>query len=217
MSERISYRMENFGEQFCAYCGKRIGIKNKFCPYCGINVIKSSSEGTKLKNAPYKEIFFGLGGLIYLVILAMISIILWNSMKLVVPIILWINFGLLLMFLVISLTKLKIENKLFYTIFLIIFTAIVFAFTIGSTSQIVRMEINYSQTLSDFENNYESMMADTDEDYDYDDYDSYDSDTLDKMEKEINTMKKNNIGIHHKEIAEANKEYDKAYDKYMYE
>ena len=82
--------MENFGEQFCAYCGKRIGIKNKFCPYCGINVIKSSSEGTKLKNAPYKEIFFGLGGFIYLVILAMISIILWNSMKLVVPIILWI-------------------------------------------------------------------------------------------------------------------------------
>lgn len=217
MSERISYRMENFGEQFCAYCGKRIGIKNKFCPYCGINVIKSSSEGTKLKNAPYKEIFFGLGGLIYLVILAMISIILWNSMKLVVPIILWINFGLLLMFLVISLTKLKIENKLFYTIFLIIFTAIVFAFTIGSTSQIVRMEINYSQTLSDFEDDYESMMADTDEDYDYDDYDSYDSDTLDKMEKEINTMKKNNIGIHYKEIAEANKEYDKAYDKYMYE
>ena len=217
MSERISYRMENFGEQFCAYCGKRIGIKNKFCPYCGINVIKSSSEGTKLKNAPYKEIFFGLGGLIYLVILAMISIILWNSMKLVVPIILWINFGLLLMFLVISVTKLKIENKLFYTIFLIIFTAIVFAFTIGSTSQIVRMEINYSQTLSDFEDDYESMMADTDEDYDYDDYDSYDSDTLDKMEKEINTMKKNNIGIHHKEIAEANKEYDKAYDKYMYE
>ncbi|MRH09869.1 hypothetical protein GIX81_10600 [Lactobacillus reuteri] len=209
--------MENFGEQFCAYCGKRIGIKNKFCPYCRINVIKSSSEGTKLKNAPYKEIFFGLGGLIYLVILAMISIILWNSMKLVVPIILWINFGLLLMFLVISLTKLKIENKLFYTIFLIIFTAIVFAFTIGSTSQIVRMEINYSQTLSDFEDDYESMMADTDEDYDYDDYDSYDSDTLDKMEKEINTMKKNNIGIHHKEIAEANKEYDKAYDKYMYE
>ncbi|MQB77627.1 zinc ribbon domain-containing protein [Limosilactobacillus reuteri] len=209
--------MENFGEQFCAYCGKRIGIKNKFCPYCGINVIKSSSEGTKLKNAPYKEIFFGLGGLIYLVILAMISIILWNSMKLVVPIILWINFGLLLMFLVISLTKLKIENKLFYTIFLIIFTAIVFAFTIGSTSQIVRMEINYSQTLSDFEDDYESMMADTDEDYDYDDYDSYDSDTLDKMEKEINTMKKNNIGIHYKEIAEANKEYDKAYDKYMYE
>lgn len=209
--------MENFGEQFCAYCGKRIGIKNKFCPYCGINVIKSSSEGTKLKNAPYKEIFFGLGGFIYLVILAMISIILWNSMKLVVPIILWINFGLLLMFLVISLTKLKIENKLFYTIFLIIFTAIVFAFTIGSTSQIVRMEINYSQTLSDFEDDYESMMADTDEGYDYDDYDSYDSDTLDKMEKEINTMKKNNIGIHHKEIAEANKEYDKAYDKYMYE
>lgn len=165
--------MENFGEQFCAYCGKRIGIKNKFCPYCGINVIKSSSEGTKLKKAPYKEIFFGLGGLIYLVILAMISIILWNSMKLVVPIILWINFGLLLMFLVISLTKLKIENKLFYTIFLIIFTAIVFAFTIGSTSQIVRMEINYSQTLSDFEDDYESMMADTDEDYDYDDYDSF--------------------------------------------
>lgn len=147
----------------------------------------------------------------------MISIILWNSMKLVVPIILWINFGLLLMFLVISVTKLKIENKLFYTILLIIFTSIVFAFTIGSTSQIVRMEIDYSQTLSDFEDNYESMMADTDEDYDYDDYDSYDSDTLDKMEKEINSMKKNNIGIHHKEIAEANKEYDKAYDKYMYE
>ena len=71
--------------------------------------------------------------------------------------------------------------------------------------------------MSDFEDDYESMMADTDEDYDYDDYDSYDSDTLDKMEKEINTMKKNNIGIHHKEIAEANKEYDKAYDKYMYE
>lgn len=209
--------MENFGEQFCAYCGKQIGISNKFCPYCGINVIKNSSKESKLKNVPYKEFFFGLGGLIYLVILAMISIILWNSMKLVVPIILWINFGLLLMFLVISVTKLKIENKLFYTILLIIFTSIVFAFTIGSTSQIVRMEINYSQTLSDFEDNYESMMADTDEDYDYDDYDSYDSDTLDKMEKEINSMKKNNIGIHHKEIAEANKEYDKAYDKYMYE
>ncbi|MBB1069350.1 zinc-ribbon domain-containing protein [Limosilactobacillus sp. RRLNB_1_1] len=209
--------MENFGEQFCAYCGKKIGIGNKFCPYCGINVIKNSSKGTNLKNVPYKEIFFGLGGLIYLVILAMISITLWNSMKLVVPIILWINFGLLLMFLVISLTKLKIENKLFYTIFLIIFTALIFAFTIGSTSQVVRMEINYSQTLSDFEDNYESMMADTDEDYDYDDYDSYDSDTLDKMEKEINTMKKNNIGIHHKGIAEANKKYDKAYDKYMYE
>lgn len=209
--------MENFGEQFCAYCGKQIGISNKFCPYCGINVIKNSSKESRLKNVPYKETFFGLGGLIYLVILAMISIILWNSMKLVVPIILWINFGLLLMFLVISVTKLKIENKLFYTILLIIFASIVFAFTIGSTSQIVRMEINYSQTLSDFEDNYESMMADTDEDYDYDDYDSYDSDTLDKMEKEINTMKKNNIGIHHKEIAEANKEYDKAYDKYMYE
>ncbi|MFR0547142.1 zinc ribbon domain-containing protein [Limosilactobacillus reuteri subsp. suis] len=209
--------MENFGEQFCAYCGKQIGISNKFCPYCGINVIKNSSKESRLKNVPYKETFFGLGGLIYLVILAMISIILWNSMKLVVPIILWINFGLLLMFLVISVTKLKIENKLFYTILLIIFTSIVFAFTIGSTSQIVRMEINYSQTLSDFEDNYESMMADTDEDYDYDDYDSYDSDTLDKMEKEINSMKKNNIGIHHKEIAEANKEYDKAYDKYMYE
>lgn len=217
MSERISNRMENFGEQFCAYCGKQIGISNKFCPYCGINVIKNSSKESRLKNVPYKETFFGLGGLIYLVILAMISIILWNSMKLVVPIILWINFGLLLMFLVISVTKLKIENKLFYTILLIIFTSIVFAFTIGSTSQIVRMEINYSQTLSDFEDDYESMMADTDEDYDYDDYDSYDSDTLDKMEKEINTMKKNNIGIHHKEIAEANKEYDKAYDKYMYE
>lgn len=217
MSERISYRMENFGEQFCAYCGKQIGISNKFCPYCGINVIKNSSKDARLKNVSYKEIFFGLGGLIYLVILAMISIILWNSMKLVVPIILWINFGLLLMFLVISVTKLKIENKLFYTILLIIFTSIVFAFTIGSTSQIVRMEINYSQTLSDFEDNCESMMADTDEDYDYDDYDSYDSDTLDKMEKEINSMKKNNIGIHHKEIAEANKEYDKAYDKYMYE
>lgn len=217
MSERISNRMENFGEQFCAYCGKQIGISNKFCPYCGINVIKNSSKESRLKNVPYKETFFGLGGLIYLVILAMISIILWNSMKLVVPIILWINFGLLLMFLVISVTKLKIENKLFYTILLIIFTSIVFAFTIGSTSQIVRMEINYSQTLSDFEDNYESMMADTDEDYDYDDYDSYDSDTLDKMEKEINSMKKNNIGIHHKEIAEANKEYDKAYDKYMYE
>lgn len=209
--------MENFGEQFCAYCGKQIGISNKFCPYCGINVIKNSSKESRLKNVPYKETFFGLGGLIYLVILAMISIILWNSMKLVVPIILWINFGLLLMFLVISVTKLKIENKLFYTILLIIFTSIAFAFTIGSTSQIVRMEINYSQTLSDFEDNYESMMADTDEDYDYDDYDSYDSDTLDKMEKEINSMKKNNIGIHHKEIAEANKEYDKAYDKYMYE
>lgn len=217
MSERISNRMENFGEQFCAYCGKQIGISNKFCPYCGINVIKNSSKESRLKNVPYKETFFGLGGLIYLVILAMISIILWNSMKLVVPIILWINFGLLLMFLVISVTKLKIENKLFYTILLIIFTSIVFAFTIGSTSQIVRMEINYSQTLSDFEDDYESMMADTDEDYDYDDYDSYDSDTLDKMEKEINSMKKNNIGIHHKEIAEANKEYDKAYDKYMYE
>lgn len=217
MSERISNRMENFGEQFCAYCGKQIGISNKFCPYCGINVIKNSSKESRLKNVPYKETFFGLGGLIYLVILAMISIILWNSMKLVVPIILWINFGLLLMFLVISVTKLKIENKLFYTILLIIFTSIVFVFTIGSTSQIVRMEINYSQTLSDFEDNYESMMADTDEDYDYDDYDSYDSDTLDKMEKEINSMKKNNIGIHHKEIAEANKEYDKAYDKYMYE
>lgn len=217
MSERISNRMENFGEQFCAYCGKQIGISNKFCPYCGINVIKNSSKESRLKNVPYKETFFGLGGLIYLVILAMISIILWNSMKLVVPIILWINFGLLLMFLVISVTKLKIENKLFYTILLIIFTSIVFAFTIGSTSQIVRMEIDYSQTLSDFEDNYESMMADTDEDYDYDDYDSYDSDTLDKMEKEINSMKKNNIGIHHKEIAEANKEYDKAYDKYMYE
>lgn len=209
--------MENFGEQFCAYCGKQIGTSNKFCPYCGISVIKNSSKESRLKNVPYKETFFGLGGLIYLVILAMISIILWNSMKLVVPIILWINFGLLLMFLVISVTKLKIENKLFYTILLIIFTSIVFAFTIGSTSQIVRMEINYSQTLSDFEDNYESMMADTDEDYDYDDYDSYDSDTLDKMEKEINSMKKNNIGIHHKEIAEANKEYDKAYDKYMYE
>lgn len=217
MSERISNRMENFGEQFCAYCGKQIGTSNKFCPYCGINVIKNSSKESRLKNVPYKETFFGLGGLIYLVILAMISIILWNSMKLVVPIILWINFGLLLMFLVISVTKLKIENKLFYTILLIIFVSIVFAFTIGSTSQIVRMEINYSQTLSDFEDNYESMMADTDEDYDYDDYDSYDSDTLDKMEKEINSMKKNNIGIHHKEIAEANKEYDKAYDKYMYE
>ncbi|MFR0528844.1 zinc ribbon domain-containing protein [Limosilactobacillus reuteri subsp. suis] len=209
--------MENFGEQFCAYCGKQIGISNKFCPYCGINVIKNSSKESRLKNVPHKETFFGLGGLIYLVMLAMISIILWNSIKLVVPIILWINFGLLLMFLVISVTKLKIENKLFYTILLIIFTSIVFAFTIGSTSQIVRMEINYSQTLSDFEDNYESMMADTDEDYDYDDYDSYDSDTLDKMEKEINSMKKNNIGIHHKEIAEANKEYDKAYDKYMYE
>ena len=209
--------MENFGEQFCAYCGKQIGISNKFCPYCGINVIKNSSKESRLKNVPHKETFFGLGGLIYLVMLAMISIILWNSIKLVVPIILWINFGLLLMFLVISVTKLKIENKLFYTILLIIFTSVVFAFTIGSTSQIVRMEINYSQTLSDFEDNYESMMADTDEDYDYDDYDSYDSDTLDKMEKEINSMKKNNIGIHHKEIAEANKEYDKAYDKYMYE